>query len=224
MTEPFPGAPRARATASGTTVALSAGALRHNVESALAVAPSADRPGADPLAADAWGHGEAWVRGILSTAGVAGAQARRLDGATLYGLPGGVGAHRPVMRLSGTVLSTKTLLAGEGVSYGYVHRASADTRIALVTGGYAQGVVRVLGSRVPVAVAGALHPIVGRVAMDVCVVEIGDADVARGDEAVFFGDPQRGEPGLRSWMTATGLTAAELVAVAGVRGVRRGRG
>ena len=54
------------------------------------------------------------------------------------------------MRLTGSVLLTKALRAGEGVSYGYTHRADADTRVALVTGGYAQGVVRGLGDRISV--------------------------------------------------------------------------
>ena len=50
----------------------------------------------------------------------------------------------------GTVLVVKPLRAGEGVSYGYTHRAARDTRIALVVGGYAQGIVRALGNRAPV--------------------------------------------------------------------------
>ncbi|MCH3159094.1 hypothetical protein K3X38_14655, partial [Listeria monocytogenes] len=61
--------------------------------------------------------------------------------AVTYGWVDGV----PAMTLVGTVLSTKRLLAGEGVSYGYRFRAPADTRVALVTGGYAQGVVRSAG-------------------------------------------------------------------------------
>lgn len=193
------------------------------------------------LRADAWGHGAAAVGRTLRQAGVGaflvdaatrdafiavGADPRRLrttgeatiDSDRLYGLPGSGGI--PVLRLSGTVLSTKALRAGEGVSYGYLHRAAADTRVALVTGGYAQGIVRALGGRVRVVIRGERHPIVGRVAMDVCVVEIGGSPVARGDEVVFVGDPGRGEPSLAEWTSATGLTAGELVAAIG-RGARR---
>lgn len=123
----------------------------------------------------------------------------------------------PAMTLVGTVLSTKALRAGEGVSYGYVHRAPHDTRVALVTGGYAQGVVRALGNRAHVVIGGALHPIVGRVAMDVCVVDIGDASVARGDRAVFFGD---GGPRVAEWAGATGWRADEIVTAVGLRARR----
>jgi alanine racemase len=118
------------------------------------------------------------------------------------------------------VLTVKPLLAGEGVSYGYTHRAPGDTRIALVTGGYAQGIVRALGNRVAVSVAGRRHRIVGRVAMDVCVIDIDSADVDRGADVLFLGDPSADEPGLGEWTAATGLTAGELVTVVGRRSER----
>ncbi len=135
----------------------------------------------------------------------------------VYGLSDG---FTPVLRLSGFVLSLKPLRAGEGVSYGYTHRAPRDTIVALVTGGYAQGVVRALGNAATVRIAGERHPIVGRVAMDVCVVDVGAAPVAPGDEVVFFGDPSRGEPSLNEWTAASGMTASELVTAVGLRNVR----
>jgi alanine racemase len=214
VTEPLLGAPRALPPASGTTVTLSSAALRSNIRVACDATAAADLT--DALAADAWGHGHDWVLGILSDHDVSA----RLSGAHLYGLPGGGDETIPVMRLSGRVLSTKDLRRGEGVSYGYLHRAEEDTRIALVTGGYAQGVVRALGSRVAVTIGGVAHPIVGRVAMDVCVVDVGEHAVARGAEAVFFGDPRAGEPSLATWTTATGLSASELVAAVGLHARR----
>jgi alanine racemase len=169
------------------------------------------------LAADAWGHGEDNVRSALASAGLAGSAAGTLDPHLLYGLPGGEPAGIPAMTLWGTVLSTKPLRAGEGVSYGYLHRATTDTTIALVTGGYAQGVARSLGGHAKVRIGDAQHPIVGRVAMDVCVVDIGAARVPRGATAIFFGDPTQGDPSLADWMTASKLTAAELVTAVGLR-------
>lgn len=207
---------------------IAADALRRN---ALDAAPDAVLD----LRADAWGHGAdvvasvlrpLWPRTVVADASVAESLraaghdvadrippgATRIDPRRLYGLDG---AGTPVMRLSGTVLSTKLLRRGEGVSYGYLHRADADTRIALVAGGYAQGVVRALGESASVSIRGIRCPILGRVAMDVCVVEIGDAPVQRGDVAWFFGDPAAGHPALAEWERATGLDAAELVAAVG---------
>lgn len=214
MTELDLGAPRALAAGAGPFVRLSAAALRRNIDPALRRASDESGTTVPALVADAWGHGETWVRSILDDAGV---DAATVHAQTLYGLPGGVDGSRPVMSLVGRVLSTKDLLAGEGVSYGYAHIATVDTRIALITGGYAQGVVRALGDRVAVAVRGASAPIVGRVAMDVCVADIGESDVSRGDEAVFFGDPLSGAPSLSAWAAATGLGAGEIAAIVGVR-------
>lgn len=177
------------------------------------------------LEADAWGHGAVLVRTVLDGARLAPADAGAgapsvLSAETLFGLPGGGAGTTPALRLSGTVLSVKDLRAGEGVSYGYAFRAPADTRVALVTGGYAQGVVRELGGAAHVWITGERHPIVGRVAMDVCVVDIADAAVRRGDEALFLGDLAAGEPSLADWVRATGLRAGELIATVGLRAIR----
>jgi alanine racemase len=118
------------------------------------------------------------------------------------------------------VLTVKPLRAGEGVSYGYTHRAPRDTSVALVTGGYAQGIVRALGNQVSVTIAGRRHPIVGRVAMDVCVVDVGATPVAPRADVVYFGDPAEGEPSLDEWAEATGLTIRELATAVGLRAVR----
>lgn len=173
------------------------------------------------LTADAWGHGEELVRSVLETEELVPGRAQILSPSSFFGLPGAEQAAVPALRLTGTVLSVKDLRAGEGVSYGYAYRASADTRVALVTGGYAQGIVRALGGAVDVAIAGERHPIVGRVAMDVCVVEITDAAIPRGADVLFLGDPAQGEPSLADWVRATGLTAGELITMVGLRAVRR---
>jgi alanine racemase len=127
---------------------------------------------------------------------------------------------RPAVTLSGEVLSVKVLRAGESVSYGYTFTASEDTRVALVTGGYAQGIVRSLGNRLAVTVNGDRRPIVGRVAMDVCVVDVGASDVAPGSEVVFLGDPDRGEPAWAEWISLTGLGLEELLPAIGNRARR----
>jgi alanine racemase len=136
-----------------------------------------------------------------------------VDPATAFGLRPGT---TPALSLVGTVLGTKRLHAGEGVSYGYTFRAFADTRVALVTGGYGQGIPRSLGNRVRVAIGTVQHPVVGRVAMDVCVVDIGTAEVARGDAVVFFGDPATGAPSLNEWSRESNLSPLEIVAGVGL--------
>ena len=145
-----------------------------------------------------------------------------IDSTLLYGLPDDEGflAVRPVMRLTGHVMSTKRLRQGDAVSYGYTYRAASDTTVALVTGGYAQGIVRALGNQAHVEVEGVARPVVGRVAMDVCVVELDGHDVANGQEVTYFGGTGPAAPGLTRWAQVTGMSIAELVTVAGAHASR----
>lgn len=134
-----------------------------------------------------------------------------------------VGAERgtsAAMRLTGEILSVKVLRAGESVSYGYTFTAPHDTQIALVTGGYAQGIVRSLGNRLTVSVAGERRPIVGRVAMDACVVDLGTTGAVRGDAVVFLGDAARHEPTILEWAEITNMQPEELLAGIGLRAQR----
>lgn len=195
------------------------------------------------LRRDAWGHGVLAVSQAVTAAGaervlVDGPGVRdalRLEGidatvdgeadidaGLLYGLPDAEGTlhTRPVLRLHGHVLSTKPLRAGDAVSYGYTFRARTRTTVALVTGGYAQGVVRALGNHAAVEIDGRECPIVGRVAMDVCVVDLGGAACELGAEATFFGGTGAAAAALGRWSSITGLTVPELVAVAGAHAER----
>lgn len=135
------------------------------------------------------------------------------DPTPVFGLDGG---GVPALAAFGTVLTVKVLRAGEGVSYGYTHVAGRDSRVALVSGGYAQGVVRALGNQASVVIGGHAFPIVGRVAMDACVVDIADADVRRGEEVMFIG-ARRPAASAADWAALTGLSALEIVSVLGMR-------
>lgn len=185
----------------------------------LSVAHAVIAAGASRVLVDSAGEIDALgLEGIVGTTeGVAD-----IDPVLLYGLPAGSNssAPRPVMRLVGRVLSTKRLRAGDAVSYGYTHRAPVDTNVALVTGGYAQGIVRALGNRARVEIGGAERPIIGRVAMDVCVVDLEGTDVPVGAEVTFFGGEGPAVRNLSHWAEVTGLSAAELITVAGAHAVR----
>lgn len=97
------------------------------------------------------------------------------------------GQLRPVMSVRSRVVAIRDVGAREAVGYGASYHAPGATRVATLPIGYADGVLRSLGNRGQVWLAGARRPIVGRVSMDYITVEIGDAPVALGDEATFFG-------------------------------------
>jgi alanine racemase len=102
-------------------------------------------------------------------------------------------AHlRPVMRLVSRVVHVQTIHPGEAVSYGRTWTAERPTRVAVVAGGYGDGLPRALSNRGAVGVGGRLWPIAGRVCMDMLMLDLGDPDgdgggVRYGDEAVLFG-------------------------------------
>ena len=213
------------ALAAGASAAVSAGGaiadLRRDAwgHGVLAVAQVVTAAGAQRVLVDAQGEVEA-----LELEGIRGVTAGEpdIDANLLYGLPDADGqlASRPVMRLTGRVLSTKRLRPGDAVSYGYTYRATSETTVALVTGGYAQGIVRALGNHATVEIRETAMPIVGRVAMDVCVVDLQGADIDVDSEVTYFGGSGPAAPGVARWADVTGMTAAELVAVAGAHAVR----
>jgi alanine racemase len=77
---------------------------------------------------------------------------------------------------------------GESVGYGRTWRALRPTRLAVLPVGYADGYPRALGNRARVLVGGRPLPVVGRVCMNMMMVDVTDvADAAVGDEVVLLG-------------------------------------
>lgn len=100
---------------------------------------------------------------------------------------------RPAMRVSARVINVKRVPAGQGVSYGYRYITDKETTLVLVPFGYAEGMPRI-AKGAKVLIGGKQLEISGRIAMDQFVVDVGDLEVAIGDEVVIFGDAARGEP------------------------------
>lgn len=128
---------------------------------------------------------------------------------------------RPAMTLRGAVAAVRRVPAGTGVSYGYDYRTPADTTLALVPLGYADGVPRQASGRGPVSINGRRFTVAGRIAMDQFVVDVGDHPVAVGDEVVLFGDPTLGAPSARDWADAADTIDYEIVTRVGPRVARR---
>jgi alanine racemase len=138
-------------------------------------------------------------------------------GRALYGLSpfSGEGAAElglaPVMTVRAQVITTKTVDGGEGVSYGYTYRTRGTSTLALVAIGYAHGIDRAASNRCTVWLNGRSYPVAGRVAMDVLVADLGSDTADVGDEAVLFGSPAEGHPGVEEWASALGTTPDEVV-------------
>lgn len=118
---------------------------------------------------------------------------------------------RPAMRVTASVALVKDAPAGHGVSYGHTYTTPADTRLALVPLGYADGLPRHASGSGPIRVGGRTWPIAGRVCMDQVVLDVGDAHVEPGDEAVLFSDGRDGEPTAQDWAWAADTISYEIV-------------
>ena len=95
---------------------------------------------------------------------------------------------RPVMELQSAVVFIKKVKKGDSVSYGRTWTAPEDTYIGVIPAGYADGFPRAFSNNHSIQIRGRAYPLVGRICMDQCVVNLGpETDVRRWDEAVIFG-------------------------------------
>ncbi len=111
-------------------------------------------------------------------------------GIALYGsnpLPSFTLDLRPVMTWKARVTSLKTIPQGASVSYGAQWTAPKNTRVAVVSVGYADGFRRSLSNRAYILINGTRCPVIGRVTMDQIMVDVSGMMVHLGDEATLFG-------------------------------------
>ncbi len=95
---------------------------------------------------------------------------------------------QPIATLKTYISQIKFLPKGESVGYSRTHFAQNDTKIATIAIGYADGFNRLLSNGVgEVWIKNKICKIVGRVCMDMCMVEIGDLEVQEGEEVEIFG-------------------------------------
>ena len=94
----------------------------------------------------------------------------------------------PVMEMAAPVLSVHPVVKGATVSYGCLYTAPKDIRAAVVGAGYADGYPRSLSMRGSVLIRGQRAPILGRVCMQMCIVDVTDIPgVEPGDTAYLLG-------------------------------------
>ena len=123
-------------------------------------------------------HGD-WVRPGLALYGVSPFAG---ESAAKHGL-------KPVMTLETTVLTVREVKRGETVGYAGAWRAERDSTIAILAAGYGDGLPRHLTNGTPVLIAGARHPLVGRVSMDMIAVDVtGVSNVTTGHKAIIWGE------------------------------------
>lgn len=100
-------------------------------------------------------------------------------GIALYGgsagLPGAEGIQG-VVALGLPIIQLKEIAAGESVGYGATHTFNEAAKVAIVAGGYADGIFRVLSNKGVGYIRGQRVAVVGRVSMDSIIFNVGNLD------------------------------------------------
>ena len=98
---------------------------------------------------------------------------------------------RPVMKLKTRIIHIHPLPAGEPLGYGCAYRADTPRVIATLPIGYADGFLRSYGGELVTVRHGDSTldaPLVGRICMDQCMIDVTGLPVAVGDEVTLFGE------------------------------------
>lgn len=124
---------------------------------------------------------------------------------------------RPAMQLRSSLYLVKEVPEGSPVGYGATEATTRDTKLGVVTMGYADGIPRIAHGA-GIWINGQRAPIIGRVSMDQFVVDLGPDSAAKsGDWVVVFGDGCLGEYTADDWARSSQTINYEIVTRIGPR-------
>lgn len=132
-------------------------------------------------------------------------------GLAFYGTDDVLPGLQPCLSFKAFVAQVKPIEAGEGVSYEHLWRAKRDSDIAILTAGYGEGLTMALTGHAEALIGGYRVPIIGRIAMNMCIADVTKLPIKRGDEAVLIGT-QRAHDG-----SEHRIRVADLARASGIR-------
>ncbi|MDY4976336.1 MAG: alanine racemase [Clostridia bacterium] len=116
-------------------------------------------------------------------------------GIVLYGLPPSdymAKQHlplKPVMTVKTVITQVKEVPAGTFVGYGNTYQTKRAAKIATVPIGYADGYFRAFSNRAVMSVEKTFCPVIGRICMDQCMIDVSDVNnISEGDSVTVFGE------------------------------------
>ena len=119
---------------------------------------------------------------------------------------------QPVMEVKSRVASVKAMPKGTCVSYGRTYTLERDSVIAAVPIGYADGLHRTLSGKLEMLIHGKRVSQIGRICMDMCMVDVTDLEGVRiGDEVTLFGSQDGAELPLEEMAQKAGTITYELL-------------
>ena len=96
---------------------------------------------------------------------------------------------KPVMSIKAKITQIKSVHSGTSIGYARAYKSDKETRIATLPIGYADGYMRMLSGKAQVGIKGELAPVIGRICMDQCMVDVTNIpNVQVGDEVIILGE------------------------------------
>jgi alanine racemase len=128
---------------------------------------------------------------------------------------------KPVMTVKTKIIRLRKVPAGTGLSYGLTYITPKASNIAIIPIGYAAGFSRNLSNRGQVSIAGVRAPVVGRVCMDMSLIDVTHLpEVKVGDEVLIWGEDAAGRLPVEEVAHFANTIAYELLCLVG-RGLPR---
>jgi len=124
----------------------------------------------------------------------------------------------PVMSLKAGIVRCENIAKGSGVSYGHTWCAGQDSRIATISIGYADGLARQLSGRVQFLLHGKPVRQIGRICMDMCMLDITDFPEAQtGDAVTIIGQDGQARMDARDYAALLDTIPYEILCAVGKR-------
>ncbi|ACL77220.1 alanine racemase [Ruminiclostridium cellulolyticum] len=126
---------------------------------------------------------------------------------------------KPAMTLKANVIMVKEVEKNTSISYGRIFTTNRTSKIATIPIGYADGFTRMLSNKGKVLIHGELAPVVGRICMDQCMVDVTHigSKVEVGDEVVLIGSQGQNNIMVEDVAQTIGMINYELVCIVGKR-------
>ncbi len=126
---------------------------------------------------------------------------------------------KPAMTLKANVIMVKEVEKNTSISYGRIFTTNRTSKIATIPIGYADGFTRMLSNKGKVLIHGEYAPVVGRICMDQCMVDVTDIgnSVEVGDEVVLIGSQGQNNIMVEDVAQTIGMINYELVCIVGKR-------
>jgi len=128
----------------------------------------------------------------------------------------------PILTLKTRLTAIRDLPVGTGIGYGHTHVLTRDTRVGVISAGYADGLPLALSNRGYMLIRGVPCPVLGRISMDYTVVSLEKLDAAQiGDEVICLGGEGDQAIHVEDWAQIKGTHPYEIICSFGNRVERR---